>query len=189
MGRRSEFVEVHVSELLAVVQIATVAVGVGIIIAGTTDYAFLPGRFNNWMTGTLAVIVLVIVSLDVDVEDEDPLALDLRKVGRGISWLVTVAIIVVMVAIAPRSIADGFARKVRTGGELELQPLPGIALVRIDRVRATTVDDSPVSKQVENGACLSLLGSGGGTVVLYHAERQAVVRVPESQVTLESPCS
>lgn len=111
----------------------------------------------------------------------------LQSVLRVLSYGFVVVGFVALVA-TPFIAADWYADEVEKGNEPQVFILPGVAGLTIPRLQATTSDTEPISPQLGRSACVHLLGSSGGTVVLYDYESDSVIRVPQGRVSLEDPC-
>jgi hypothetical protein len=111
-----------------------------------------------------------------------------KAMFRFLSYGVAVLGIAALIA-APFWAANQYADQIEDGKELRAPILPGIAGLSIQRVQATTSDDEPISPKLGGSACVHLLGSSGGTLVLYDYESDSVVRVPQGRVSLEDPCN
>jgi len=118
----------------------------------------------------------------------ESLDLSMRALLRSLA-VVCVAVAAAGLIALPFVAADVYADRVQAGDALRTPVLPGITGLSVPKVEVTTVDGSPVSADVTDGACVHLLGSAGGVVILYDHDADRVLRVPQERVTLQEPCS
>jgi hypothetical protein len=157
-----------------------------IVLLRWTEFDFTPWWLGV-ITGTISFILRDIARSD---DDDSTSRIDFSVYGvlRSISYGFAAISIAVLVAL-PFWAADQYANQIEEGRELRAPILPGVAGLSIQRVQATTVDAEPISPRIGTSACLHLLGSSGGFIVLYDHESESVVRVPQGRVSLEDPCS
>jgi hypothetical protein len=110
-----------------------------------------------------------------------------RTVLRVLAGAVVLAAAVGLLAV-PLVAADSFANRIKRGDELKMSVLPGIPGLSALRVDVATVDGTALTPDLGPRACLHLLGSAGGTVVLYDHDTDTVLRLPQERLTLTHPC-
>jgi hypothetical protein len=135
----------------------------------------------GWRRENFWLILCVLVALVAAVVGQ---RLTARPRIRFTLALISVAAFLVVPLLA----ANQYADLVEDGHELRPRILPGIAGLSIQLVQATSIDDEPISPDLGPSACVHLLGSSGGTVVLYKHEEDLVIRVPQERVSLEDRC-
>lgn len=117
----------------------------------------------------------------------DSLGFSIKTFLRIVSIVFVMGVIVGLIWL-PFLAADRYADQVGRGEELRTPVLPGITGLSAQLVQTTTVDDEPLSATLGRSACLHLLGSAGGVVVLYDHADDTVIRVPQERVSLQHPC-
>jgi hypothetical protein len=150
---------------------------VGFTLVGAVPFFITVG----WRREILWPILCLLVALAAAVGQ----LLTPRPRIRFILALISVAAFIAVPFLA----ADQYADLVEDGHELRPPILPGIAGLSIQLVQATTTDDEPISPELGPSACVHLLGSSGGTVVLYKHGPDLVIRVPQERVSLEDRCN
>lgn len=172
LGRRQRLLDLRKERVTNIAEWALRALGAG--------FVGIAGDWGRIALGSLALFLLSLAVL-VTVQLRDAIRVDLGAALRVASWAFVVVAALVVVVVTPAELADELADDVRAGRDVELRPLLGITLVQVDRVHA-------VADGTALPACVGLLGTEGGTTVLYDAEAGRVVRIPQERVVLTSPC-
>jgi hypothetical protein len=166
------------------------------LVATLVTYVFVirSRRLRNETDEERRAVLVPAGDEDDDMSNSRPaISFSLQSLFRFLAYGSAIVAIVALLAGAYFT-ADRYADRIQDGKELRAPVVPGIAGLNIQRVQATTTDDRPISPALGRSRCVHLLGSSGGTVVLYDhgnpdkSDDGVVVRVPEGRVSLEDPC-